>query len=118
MNALTITLWIATVVVDTAGHLIFKKASINPHESHTFDYWRHMFTGTWLWLGIGCYVLEFLLWLAFLSMVPLSQGVLLGSINIVAISLAGRLFFAEKMSPLRVIGISLIALGVAIVGAN
>jgi multidrug transporter EmrE-like cation transporter len=49
-------------------------------------------------------------------LVPLSEGVLLGSINIVAVMIAGRLLFAEKLSPLRTFGILLIAAGVAVVG--
>jgi drug/metabolite transporter (DMT)-like permease len=72
----------------------------------------------WLWLGVGCYVFEFLVWLAFLSLIPLSDGVLLGSINIVAIMLAGRLLFGEKLTRLRVVGIALVTLGVAVVGAG
>ena len=53
----------------------------------------------WLWLGIGCYVLEFVLWLAFISLVPLSDGVLLGSISIVVVMLLGRVFFRERLTP-------------------
>ncbi len=70
----------------------------------------------WLWLGIASYVFEFLVWIAFLSLVPLSEGVLLGSINIVAIMLAGRFLFGERLTRLRVAGIGLVTLGVAIVG--
>jgi drug/metabolite transporter (DMT)-like permease len=69
-------------------------------------------------VGVGCYVAEFVLWLAFLSLVPLSEGVLLGSINIVAIMIAGRLLFAEKLAPMRVAGIVLVSIGVAIVGLH
>ncbi|MGE5385389.1 MAG: EamA family transporter [Betaproteobacteria bacterium] len=118
MNVLTAVLWISTVIVDTVGHMVFKKATIDTLEGHGLAYWLHMARRPWLWLGISCYVLEFLLWLAFLSLVPLSKGVLLGSINIVAISIAGRLIFSEKMTPLRVAGISLIAVGVAVVGIS
>jgi multidrug transporter EmrE-like cation transporter len=42
--------------------------------------------------------------------------VLLGSINIVAVMLAGRILFGEKFSPLRTIGVLLVAGGVAVVG--
>jgi len=70
----------------------------------------------WLWLGIASYVIEFLVWIAFLSLIPLSEGVLLGSINIVAIMVAGRFLFGEKLTRLRVTGILLVTLGVAIVG--
>ncbi len=62
------------------------------------------------------YVAEFLVWLAFLSLVPLSDGVLLGSINIVAVMIAGRFLFREKLSPMRVAGILLVSAGVAVVG--
>ena len=75
-----------------------------------------MLARPWVWLGIACFLLEFVAWLAFLSLVPLSQGVLLGSISIVAVMLAGRLLFREALYPLRVAGIALIALGVGIVG--
>jgi drug/metabolite transporter (DMT)-like permease len=61
-------------------------------------------------------VAEFLVWIAFLSLIPLSEGVLLGSINIVAIMLAGRFLFGERLTRLRVAGIALVTLGVAIVG--
>jgi multidrug transporter EmrE-like cation transporter len=72
----------------------------------------------WMGLGASCYVLELAAWLAFLSLVPLSRGVLLGSINIVTIAIAGRLLFAESWSPMRVAGMALIAIGVAVVGLD
>lgn len=61
---------------------------------------------------------EFVVWLAFLSLVPLSDGVLLGSINIVAIMILGRVLFREKLAPMRVAGIVLVSIGVAIVGLH
>ncbi|MOA43056.1 4-amino-4-deoxy-L-arabinose-phosphoundecaprenol flippase subunit ArnE [compost metagenome] len=63
-------------------------------------------------------MLEFVAWIAFLSLVPLSQGVLLGSINIVALMVAGRLLFRERLTPLRVTGMLLVSAGVAVVGAG
>ena len=47
---------------------------------------------------------------------PLSAGVLLGSINIVALMIAGRILFREKLTPLRVTGMLLVTAGVAVVG--
>lgn len=109
-------LWALNVVVDTAGQLAFKAAAHDAHESDGLQRWRHMASRPWLWLGIGCYIAEFLVWLAFLSLVPLSEGVLLGSINIVVVMLAGRLLFGERLSRMRTAGILLIATGVALVG--
>jgi len=113
---LAIILWIANVIVDSAGQLAFKAAAINDADASGLARWTRMAQHPWLWLGISCYVFEFVLWLAFLSLVPLSQGVLMGSINIVAIMLAGRWIFNERLTRLRVIGILLVSLGVAIVG--
>lgn len=75
-----------------------------------------MATRPWLWAGMTCFAIQFFCWLAFLSLVPLSRGVLLGSINIVVLMLAGRILFAERLSRWRVVGIALIGLGVAVVG--
>ena len=117
MSPLILALWLANVVLDTGGQLAFKAAAIDPEARDGLARWLHMAARPWLWLGIGCYVLEFLVWIAFLSLQPLSQAILLGSINIVAIMVAGRFLFGEKLTRLRVAGIALVTLGVAIVGA-
>ena len=108
-------LWLGTIFFDTLGQLGFKTAAT--HETATGTaYWLALLRNKWVLLGIGCFVGEFVSWLGFLSLVELSEGVLLGSINIVAIMLAGRWFFHEKLTRLRLIGIGLVALGVAVVG--
>lgn len=44
------------------------------------------------------------------------MGVLVGSINIFAVMIGGRIFFKEPLSASRVTAITLIAIGVALVG--
>jgi drug/metabolite transporter (DMT)-like permease len=117
LSPLVVTLWILNVLVDSGGQLAFKAAASEP-ASHGMERWRFMLARPWLWVGIACYVAEFLVWLAFLSLVPLSDGVLLGSINIVAIMILGRVLFREKLAPMRVAGIVLVSIGVAIVGLH
>ncbi|MBW7985115.1 EamA family transporter [Enterobacillus tribolii] len=116
MSQLTIILWILNVIVDTVGQLAFKAAATSGVNYSGMAHWRYMLKKPWIWIGVGSYVLEFVLWLAFLSLVPLSVGVMLGSINIVAIMIAGRIWFKESLSKWRLIGILLIACGVAVVG--
>lgn len=116
MPPLVIGLWLANVVCDTVGQLAFKAAAGAPGEGAAR--WAALAKQPFLWLGIAAYTGEFFAWLAFLSLVPLSRGVLLGSINIVAVMIAGRLIFGERLTPLRVIGILLVAAGVALVGAG
>lgn len=118
MPLLTIILWLANVVLDTGGQLAFKAAAGDRAAGDGLARWKYMAARPWLWVGVGCYVFEFLVWIAFLSLLPLSEGVLLGSINIVAIMVAGRFLFGEKLTRLRVAGILLVSLGVAIVGAG
>ncbi|AXI02406.1 EamA family transporter [Aquirhabdus parva] len=117
MSYLTLVLWLSNIILDTTGQLSFKAAARQPHsEAVGRHYWMTVFQQPWLWFGILCYVIEFVVWIAFLSLVPLSQGVLLGSINIVVILLAGRYFFTEHLTPMRVIGVLLVTCGVALVG--
>ncbi|MET0937432.1 MAG: EamA family transporter [Luteibacter sp.] len=118
MQWLVVALWLANVVLDTSGQLAFKAAAGDHRAGDGLARWHYMLARPWIWTGIGCYVIHFVVWIAFLSLVPLSRGVLLGSINIVAIMIAGRLLFRERLSPLRVAGIVLVAAGVAIVGAG
>jgi drug/metabolite transporter (DMT)-like permease len=116
LPALVVTLWMLNIVLDTGGQLAFKAAAGDSAAGDGLARWKYMAARPWLWIGIASYVFEFLVWIAFLSLVPLSEGVLLGSINIVAIMIAGRFLFSEKLTRLRVTGILLVTLGVAIVG--
>ncbi|WP_250623961.1 EamA family transporter [Pinirhizobacter soli] len=118
MNTLALGLWLANITLDTVGQLSFKAAAGDPDAGEGLARWKYMLARPWLWLGGACYVVEFLVWIAFLSLVPLSDGVLLGSINIVVVMLAGRWLFGERLTPLRVTGMALVSLGVAIVGAT
>lgn len=117
MTDLAVFLWIANVVLDTVGQLAFKWAAIVEHESE-WQRWKKMARAPALWIGIGCFVLEFIAWLALLSLVPLSVAVLIGSINIVVVMLAGRVLFGERLEKLRVTGMMLISFGVALTGAG
>ncbi|ALM85198.1 EamA family transporter [Bordetella sp. N] len=113
---LVVSLWMLNLFFDSAGQLIFKAAAMDTGNGKGWARWKAMTHRPWLWLGLLCYVLEFILWLAFISLVPLSDGVLLGSISIVIVMLAGRVLFRERLTTLRVLGMLLVSLGVAIVG--
>lgn len=115
MNALILLLWFGNVFFDTLGQVAFKYAATAPSREG-FRYWIDLFKNYWLWIGILSYVAEFLLWLAFLSLVPLSQGILLGCVNIITVMLVGRWLFKEYLVPFRVIGILCIAFGIILVG--
>ncbi len=117
MSSLAILFWVLNVVLDTSGHLAFKSAAITEHETE-WHRWKQMMTSPAMWLGITCFVLEFVVWLALLSLVPLSLAMLIGSINVVAVMYAGKVLFHEHLDRMRVAGMWLISIGVALAGSG
>ncbi|HEY2344356.1 MAG TPA: EamA family transporter [Xanthomonadaceae bacterium] len=118
MTASVLSLWLLTVLLHTTGQLLFKAVASDQRAGAGMARWRHMALRPLLWIGIACFAMELLAWTAFLSLVPLGRGVLLGSINIVGILLAGRVVFGERLTPMRVAGVGLITVGVAVVGLS
>ncbi|MFQ0990948.1 EamA family transporter [Gilliamella apicola] len=116
MSALIITLWLVNLFCDTVGQIAFKYAAITSKHQQGLHYWQKLFGNFWLWLGFGTYFVGFVFWLAFLSEVPLSQGILLGSFNIITVMVAGRILFKEHLTAFRLIGIFFITVGVILVG--
>ena len=115
MSQLAFLLWLANIVIDTVGHLAFKRAAVADHETE-WKRWRLMLSAPMIWIGVLCFVLEFLVWLALLSLIPLSLAVMLGAINIAVVMYAGKLIFGERLDRLRVAGMWLVTLGVALAG--
>jgi drug/metabolite transporter (DMT)-like permease len=117
LNSIAILIWVVNVTLDTVGHVALKFAATVDHEaSSELARWKSMLSSVPLWIGIVCFCLEFVVWLAFLSVLSLSQGVLLGAINMVSIVIAGRLIFKERLDWMRLLGIALISVGVIFVG--
>ena len=116
MSPLATLLWASNLLCDVVGQLSFKAAARTPEEAAGIERWRRMLADRWIWIGVGAFVAEFALWLAFLSIVPLSLAVLVGSADIVAVMAGGKIFFGEALTPRRALAATLIAVGVALVG--
>jgi len=115
MSRLAFLLWFLNIVLDTTGHLSFKRAALAEHETE-WRRWRMMLSAPMIWIGAACFVLQFFVWLALLSLVPLSLAVMLGAIDIAVVMVAGKMVFGERLDRMRVAGMSLITLGVALAG--
>ena len=118
MQLSAIPLLALSLACDAAGQLSFKRAALRGGSAAASwqAQWLQFVADPCVWVGIGLFVAEFLLWLAVLSVLPLSTGVLLSSAGTVVMLAAGRIFFHEKLGPMQVLGAWLIAIGVAIVG--
>lgn len=107
-------IWLLNLLFDTGGHLLFKRAAIENSDLNFLEHWTSILRNGWLWLGIFFFGFEIVLWIIFLSLVPLSTAVLLASLDLITIMLGGYFCFNEKMTLKRVIGIALITGGVAL----
>lgn len=115
MPPLAFLFWFLNMVLDTTGHIAFKRAALAEHDTE-WKRWRAMLAAPTIWIGAICFVLQFFVWLALLSLVPLSLAVMLAAIDIVAVMCAGRIIFGERLDRLRVAGVLLITVGVALAG--
>ncbi len=116
LSSLALLCWMLNLIADTGGHLSFKAAAGVAGNVHGLERWVTMFKDKWIWIGVILFAFEFVIWIAFLSLVPLSVGVLLASLNTIAIMMGGRLFFHERLTPKRIGAAVLITIGVALVG--
>src|ERR1700761_4435729 len=109
-------LWMLIVFLASTGQLSFKAAAADHAPDGLLAGWLRMMRRPWLWVGVGCFLAHLVLWIAFLSGVPLFGSILLAAALLVAVVYAaGRPLFPEPGSWLRLAGVGLVALGVAIV---
>ena len=116
MDEIAVLLLFVVLLLETVSHLALKSASIRASSGAGVRYLLIFATQPIFWLAIGSFVALFFAWLAFLSRVPLGQGVMAGSITIVGVMLGGRLIYKEHITLPRALAIALIALGVGLVG--
>ena len=116
MDRIAAALLLAVLVLETVSHLALKSAAVRSGSKSGLRYLLSFIAQPIFWLAGGSFVALFLAWLAFLSRVPLGQGVMAGSITIVGVMLGGRLWFKEYITTPRALAIALIAVGVTLVG--
>lgn len=116
MSPLALVLLAVVLIGNSAGQLLFKAASINAAGEGVRDHVQALLRQPFLWAGIAIYVFEFFMWLAFLALVPLWQGVMIACIDILMVMAGGRIFFGEHVTLPRAAAVSLIAVGVLLVG--
>ena len=75
MSPFALSLLAAVVIGNAAGQLMLKGASLRADAAGGSNQWLALFRDPLLWAGLATYVFEFLIWLAFISVVPLWQGV-------------------------------------------
>jgi drug/metabolite transporter (DMT)-like permease len=116
MDSFSVLFLLAVLLLETVSHLALKSASSHVARLDGLHFVKELVGHPGFWIAVVTFFLLFLSWLAFLARVPLSTGVMVGSITIVGVMLGGRLWFHERITPARSLAIGLIACGVALVG--
>ena len=104
----------AVVFFETAGQTLYK-VGINGlmiKGNSYIEFLLAVFSCPLIWLGVFCFWICFILWLVTLSKVDLSFAFPIMSVNYITILFSSYLFLNEHIGMLRIIGISLIVLGV------
>lgn len=117
MSPLAASLLAGNLVCDATGQLVFKAAA-SATDTARGPHLLAVLRSGWTWIGLMAYVGEFAMWLAFLSLEPLGKAVLLSTVNILLVMLAGRLFFDEPLTLRRSGAALLIMGGVALIGLD
>jgi drug/metabolite transporter (DMT)-like permease len=118
MDTLATLLLLTVLLSDTTSHLCLKGASNGVAHLSGGQYWLTLLRKPVLWLGFVVAAIEFLMWVGFLSRVPLGLGVMAGSITIVGVMVGGRFFFGERLTLPRLVAVGSIACGVLLVGSG
>ena len=91
-------------------------------DTGPFDFSAQAFTAAagsaWLWVAIGCYVGEFLAWMAILRHSSLSSAFPTGAIVLIALMIASRWLFDEPLGWSKLVGSAMIVLGVLMLGPD
>lgn len=73
-------------------------------------------TNMYIWVGIMVVTMGFLVWMALLSRLDLSQALPMLAFGYLPWLVIGRYFLGEAITPMRIVGVTLIVLGVLCMG--
>lgn len=118
MNILLILL---SVLLNCAAQLLIRKGMLIEGEVGIQSMLSHvgsMLTNLWLWGAMFCYAVSILLWMSVLSKVEVSYAYPFLSVGYVLSAIAGYAFFNENISPIRIVGIVVICIGVILISRS
>lgn len=112
---------LTAVLMGAAGQVIMKKGMLIYGEVSAGAVWRQLvpiLRVPFVSLGLLCYALSAVLWIAVVSKVDLSLAYPMVSVAYVAVFVASWFLFGEKISGVRVAGLVLIVAGVLVISRS
>jgi len=123
MDIKSLILFVSAITLEVVASVLFKKGTSRIANSFRKGWLSHIdniinaLKTKEIALGIFLYIIEYVLWIAFLASVEISKAFPLSSIQIVLILLASKFILKERITQKRWIGGLLIMIGIYLVGA-
>ena len=122
MDTKSLILFASAIILEAMATVLFKKGTSRLANSFRKGWLSHLDNITnalrtkEIALGIFLYIIEYVLWIAFLASVQISKAFPLSSIQIVLILLASKFILKERITQRRWLGGLLIMIGIYLVG--
>ncbi len=118
-----ILLIIISVLLNCSAQLSMKKGmmgvgQINGGLNGLIEMLPSMLTNIFLWISMVCYGVSIVLWMVVLSKVDVSYAYPFLSIGYVVSAVVGYYFFSESVTPVRILGIAVICIGVILISRS
>ena len=117
-----IVLIIVSVLLNCSAQLLIRKGMLDVGEissgASLISNIPVMLTNIFLWISIFCYLISFIMWIVVLSKMEVSFAYPFLSIGYVISAVAGYMFFAESVTPVRIAGIIVICIGVILISRS
>ena len=123
MSVLVLSLILLGVLMSAAGQVLLKVAMSQQSMQAAIAHGgttmlAALLTSPWLVLGVAVYGLSVLVWLAVLAKVDVSFAYPFVALGMVVTTLSGRFLLGEELPAMRLLGLSVIVIGVLVVASS
>lgn len=119
MNTILI---LASVLLNCFAQVLMRKGMLSNGEIGAFSKLvssiPDMLTNIYLWGAMICYVVSIPIWMVVLSKVEVSYAYPFLSIGYILSAVIGYFWLAEHISPIRIVGIFVICIGVVLISRS
>jgi undecaprenyl phosphate-alpha-L-ara4N flippase subunit ArnE len=109
---------VTVVTMIAAGQLLFQKSASDSPPLSTLAGMTSLMTNPVFILALVIYGVATLLWVAVLQQVPLSRAYPFNALSFILVPLAAIVFFGEAASVRLFIGLTLVVIGLIVVGGR
>lgn len=111
--------WVVLLAIETLGQVSLKFAGmqVGALEPNRHSILTALST-PWLWLGLACYLGQFVIWMRILEKSRLSSAFPTSAIAFVAIMIASWAVFGDPMGWEKILGSAIIVAGILLLGGD